>query len=266
MVRNLVILAILLGTIILLLDGRVPKKSCDMFLRTQWGMATSLRMSLEGVPRRPTQEEANHLRTAIRVCEPFTSRFDLVDRLSDDEVYGSISLITLAVELDDPEVLADLVAKGHPIDGLPNWADVTTLHFAASRRAEHSFEWLLENDVDATRQDIDGSSALTYLLHDPHHRLESIPALIEAGVDVQAGRAKGWTPLALAVRAGRFDSAAVLIEAGADAAAAKLFLLEMAENTPDEAAATEIRERAKLLENFGKDKVGCRQRTNQDMI
>lgn len=240
----------MLVTVILLIDGRVPKKYCDMYLGMEWGRASSVRISFERIPRRPSQDEADLLRTAIRVCKPFTSRFDLVDRLSDDEVYGSISLITLAVELDDPELLAKLVAKGHPIDGLPNWADITTLQFAAYRQALHSFYWLLENGVDPTTQDIDGNNALMYVLPNPQHRLESIRALIEAGVDVRVGGAKGWTPLVLAVQSGRFDSAAVLVEAGADARSAKQFLFEISENTPSEDAAIEIRERANSFEDY----------------
>ena len=157
----------MLVTAILLIDGRVPKKYCDMYFRMEWGSATSLRISDDRIPRRPLQEEADQLRTAIGVCKPFTSRFDLVDRLSDDEIYGSISLITLAVELDDPELLAKFVAKGHPIDGLPNWSDITTLQFAAYRQALRSFYWLLENGVDPTTQDIDGSNALMYVLPNP---------------------------------------------------------------------------------------------------
>ena len=246
----MIILAVVLVTAILLIDGRVPKKYCDMYLRVEWGRASSLRISDDNVPHRPSQEEVDQLRTAIRVCKPFTSRFDLVDILSDDEVYGSISLITLAVELDDPELLAKLVAKGHPINGLPNWADITTLQFAAYRQASQSFYWLLESGVDPNAQDTDGMTALMYVASQPQDRLESIRALVEAGVDVNVASQKGWSPLAVAVRSGRFDNAAVLIEAGADVESAKKFLLELSENTPSEAAAIEIRERANLFEDY----------------
>ncbi len=239
---------------VLLIDGRTPKKYCDMYLEGEWGRASVLRVSDDRVPRRPTAEEADQLRTAIKVCRPFTSRFDLIAELTGGGVIGSISLITLAVELDDPELLESLVSDGHPIDGLPNFADLTTLQFATYRQAWRSFSWLLENGVDPNAKDIDGNTALLYAAPQPQDEFDAIRVLIDAGVDVNVVGPKGWTPLAIAVRSGRFDNAAVLVEAGADVGSAKQFLLELAEDTSS-AAAIEIRERASSFEDQIKDQM-----------
>ena len=237
-------------TVVLLVDGRVPKKYCDTYLASEWGQASSMRISDDHSPRRPTQEEAEQLRTAIRVCKPFTSRFDLVDILSDDEVYGSIPLITLAVELDDSELLEGLVADGHAIDGLPSWNNIDTLQFATYRQASISFNWLLENGVDPNATDNDGYTAIMYAASQPQDRFASIRSLIDAGVDVNAVESRGWTPLAIALRSGRSDNAALLAAAGADVESAKQFLLGLSETTPSDDARVEILERVKSFEEY----------------
>ena len=240
----------------MLIDGRVPKKYCDVYLEHHWYRASS-RTSDENTPRRPTQDEADQLRTAIRVCRPFTTRFDLVDPLSDGEVYGSITLITLAVELDDPDLLASLVAKGHSVDGLPNWGGITTLQFATYQQASRSFFWLLENGVDPNARDTNGATALMYAAPLPQGEFNGVRALIDAGVDVDMVGPQGWTPLAAAVRSGRFANAATLVEAGADIESTRSFLLELSKNTPSDAAGIEIQERANSFEDY------IRARSNQ---
>ena len=243
MTRRVIILGILLVIVILLIDGRVPKKFCDRYLAHEWGLASAVRQSDDQGPRRPTRKEAGRLRTAIRVCKPFTARFDLVANLLDDEVYGSIPLIMLAVELDDPELLAGLVADGHPIDGLPSWGNLTTLHFATYRQADRAFNWLLENGVDPDAMDDDGYTAIMYAASQPRTRFNGLKALIDRGVDVNAMGADGWTPLARAVRSGRLDNAALLVDAGADIGMARQFLLELADNSLNDGAAAGIRDR-----------------------
>lgn len=230
-----------LAAIVLLADGRVPKKLCDPILRLEWGSAMT-RFDRDFAERRPTQEELDRLRNAIRACSRFSVQFDLIGNiLNEGEVYGTATTLNLAVELNDVEVLDKLVSNGHSADGLPNAFGASSLFVATYRMADNAFYWALERGVDPNLTDDEGTSPLMIAASRPQDELPSIRALLEAGADVDAVHSNGATPLAAAIRESRFDSAIQLIEAGANVERAKEFLVGLANDIPNEEVGEELR-------------------------
>ena len=240
MTRRLAIVLILLFAIVLLIDGRAPKQLCDPFLRLEWGSAMT-RYDNNLAERRPTQKELGRLRNVIRVCSRFSTQFDLIgDIVNEGEVYGSATTLNLAVELDDVELLEELVSNGHSADGLPNSYGVSSLFVATYRMAGNAFYWALERGIDPNLTDAEGMSPLMIAARRPQDQLQSIRALLNAGADADPVLPNGATPLAGAIRDGRFENAAQLVDAGADIERAKTFLIEIASTAHYEEAKHEI--------------------------
>ena len=225
------------------LSGCTPSDVCNHLLVDQWNKA-SLRddfITQESEFRRPTEDEAKELRKTIRRCKIAGTHFNLGTDLleGDDELI--ISTILLAVELNDPVVLEELVSEGHSADGLPNDYGTTTLAFATYRQAENSFDWAMKKSIDPNLADAGGGTPLMIAAGYAQDRLNSIERLLEAGAEIDAVDSTGWSALAVAIRSGRMDNAKLLVDSGAEFPAARHFLLESASTVPSEEAAVEIR-------------------------
>ncbi len=225
------------------LPGCSPSDVCNHLLVDQWNKA-NLRddfMTQELEFRRPTVDELKELRKTIRRCKIAGTHFNLGTDLleGDDEII--ISTILLAVELNDPVILEELVSDGHSADGLPNDYGTTTLAFATHRQAEDSFDWALKKGIDPNLADAGGVTPLMIAAGYAQDRLNSIERLIEAGAKMDAVDPTGWSALAVAIRSGRIDNAKQQVDSGAEFPAARHFLLELASTVPSEEAAVEIR-------------------------
>ncbi len=239
-----------------IVGGCVVEEYCDRVLEHEWGRATSLRVSLDGVLRRPTTEEARELRTVIGRCKSIRRQFNLTNDLMDDEVWGTATVILLAVELDDVSLLDQLVSEGHSYTGLPNSLGVSTLYFSTYRLAENAFGWALENGIDPNLADTEGISPLMIAAMRPQDHLESIRQLIEAGADIDAVDASGRTALIYAVHSREYENATLLVEAGADLNLAMQSLLIDLKNARSETAEVRFQEYIDVFdEKFGTELV-----------
>ena len=241
MIRNTIIAVVLVSVIALLADGRVPKKGCDYVLEVEWGRATVLRESDDYVQRKPTAEEASDLRTTIRVCRRFTSEFDLTSNmLGEDEVWGTATLINLAVELDNVSLLDQLVSEGHSADGLPNSLDISTLYIATYRQMGNALHWSLEKGVDPNLADVDGLTPLMIAAMSPQDQLASISILLDADARIDTTDSDGKSALVHAIRSQHYDNARLLVHAGADIALAKQGMVRELDNANSESGAKRI--------------------------
>ncbi len=235
MIRNTIIAVVLASVIVLLADGRVPKKACDYVLEVEWGRATVLRESDDHVQRKPTAEEASDLRTTIRICKHFTDEFDLTgNMLGEDEVWGTATLINLAVELDDVSLLDQLVSEGHSVNGLPNSLDISTLYVATYRQMGNAFYWSLENGVDPNLADVDGVTPLMLAAMSPQDQLASISLLLDAGAHIDKLDSDGMSALVYAIRRQQYDNARLLAQSGADISLARQGMVRELENANSE--------------------------------
>lgn len=191
-------------------------------LEVEWGRATVLRESYNNVLRKPTPEEASELRATINTCKHFTSEFDLTGGPGGaDEVWGTATLINLAVELDDVLVLDELVSDGHSVSGLPNSLDISTLYIATYRQMRNAFQWSLKNGVDPNLADVDGTTPLMLATMSPQDQFASISILLEAGARIDSLDSAGRSALVFAIRSQQYENAHILVRAGADVALAR---------------------------------------------
>lgn len=205
---------LLLATLILLqLGACVTKASCNRMLEHQWVLG-ALRADDSDLRRDMTDEEERDLRRVIRRCESVRTQFDLNDSLMEQGPWATVTVIDLAVDLDDPSLLEQLVAEGHPIDGLPNGLGMSTLHFATYWQKERAFRWLLEKGVDPNPREVDGATPLMMAAMRSQDEMASIRPLLEAGADVNAVDTSGRNALIYAIRSRRFDNASLLAKAG----------------------------------------------------
>ena len=98
-------------------------------LQHEWNKASNRHGVLSHDVRRPTLDEKSELRTTIRICKAFGTHFDIGIDFLDKDAIAPMSMILLAVELDDVSLLDQLVSEGHPADGLPNYFGMSTLAF-----------------------------------------------------------------------------------------------------------------------------------------
>ena len=235
--------------IVILFDGRVPKKACDYILEVEWGRATSLRERDDHIQRKPTAEEADELRTSLQICKHFTSEFDLTSEyLGEDEVWGTATVINLAVELDDVLLLDRLVSEGHPVDGLPNSLNISTVYFATYRQMGNALRWALNNGVDPNLADVDGITPLMIAAMSPQDQLASIRILLGAGAHIDAMDSDGRSALVYAIRRQQYDNARVLADAGADVGLARRGLARELENANSEIGSNRIQEAIDFLD------------------
>jgi ankyrin repeat protein len=214
-------------------------------------MATVLRETSDHVQRKPTAEESNRLRNAIRICRYFTSEFDLTDNLfGEDEVWGTASLINLAVELDDISLLDQLVSEGHSKDGLPNSLGISTLYIATYRQMANAFHWSLQQGVDPNLTDVDGVTPLMLAAMNPQDQLASIAILLDAGARIDMMDSDGRPALVYAIRRQQYDNARLLADAGADVAAARQGLILELENANTDYGADRIQEAIDFLDQY----------------
>jgi hypothetical protein len=207
---------LVLATLILSqLGACVTKASCSRMLEHQWVLG-ALRGDDLDVRRQMTVEEERDLRRVIRRCESVRTEFDLTGGLMEQGAWATVTVIDLAVDLNDPKLLEQLVAEGHPIDGLPNSLDMSTLHLATYLQRDKAFLWLLEKGVDPNPREIDGVTPLMMAAMRPQVEMASIRALLEAGADVNAVDVYGRNALIYAIRSQRFDNASLLASAGTD--------------------------------------------------
>ncbi len=219
------------------------QEDCDTALEREWFANSGGRDGFyDPVAVQPSPEEKASLRATIDQCKANGTHFKVRAGPAEEDATATISLMLLAVALDEPEILDQLVSEGHAADGLPNYFGSSTLSFAVWRQVPKSIWWALHQGVDPNLADVDGMTALMYATQRPQDQVASIYLLIGAGADVNAENDKGVSPLAISIRSGRFDSAAMLYEAGANAERAKDFLLNLANKTSVESARDEILE------------------------
>ena len=249
MIRKAIFVLPIIIVIVLLLDGRVPKKACDYVLEVEWGRATSLRENDDHVQRKPTAEEADELRTSIQVCKHFTSEFNLTSEyLGEDEVWGTATIINLAVELDDVSLLDQMVSEGHSADGLSNSLNISTVYFATYRQMGSALHWALNKGVDPNLADVDGITPLMLAAMNPQDQLASIRILLDAGAQIDAIDSNGRPALVYAIRRQQYDNARLLADAGADIGLARRSLVRELENANSEIGTNRIQEAIDFLD------------------
>ena len=233
-------------------SGCVVEEYCDRTLPIEWGFATLSRENDTHVQRRPSAVEARKLRRTIGICKSLRTEFELTDILSDNEVWGTASVITLAVELNDVSLLNQLVSEGHSIDGLPNSLGISPIYFATARQTMEAFFWLLEKGADPNLVDESSISPLMVAATRPQDRMPSIQALIEAGAIVDARDEEGRTALVWAVYTDRIANAQLLVDAGANTAAAREYLANELATVKIETYGEKLKDAlVRFDENFG---------------
>lgn len=207
---------LVLATLILSqLGACVTKASCNRMLEHQWVLG-ALHADDSDVRRQMTNEEERDLRRVIRRCESVRTEFDLTGGLMEQGAWGTVTVIDLAVDLNDSKLLGQLLAKGHPIDGLPNSLEMSTLHLATYLQKKKAFLWLLDKGVDPNLREMDGATPLMMAAMRPQLEMGSIRALLEAGADVNAVDVDWRNALIYAIRSQHFENASLLASAGTD--------------------------------------------------
>ncbi|MGB5245485.1 MAG: ankyrin repeat domain-containing protein, partial [Woeseia sp.] len=132
-----------------------------------------------------------------------------------------LNILLLAIELDDPEILDQLVSEGLSFDGLPNSYGVSSLYMATYRQAPNSFAWAVNRGVDPNLADAGGLTPLAIASMQPPGEFDGIRRLLAAGAVTDIVSADGMTPLAIAIWSGNLTNAMSLVEAGANVAVAR---------------------------------------------
>lgn len=129
---------------------------------------------------------------------------------------GHINIVKLLLS-EQQKQTAQFVSRAGQAGALnmPNLSGYLPLHLASASGNSSIIRLLLESDADATTSDYSDDKETPL-----HHAVigddaESIALLVDAGGDVMAKDAPGWTPLHKAAIVGKKNAVHALIEAGA---------------------------------------------------
>lgn len=168
-----------------------------------------------------------------------------------------------AIEAGDLEAARDIVMTGLDLNQVNGDGGLTPLEaaIAVQNYAPEMVEMLLEKGADPNFQAVSGMAPLQLLVGYMHsnptveQRTETARLLVKYGADTELRNARGWTPLANAVKSGTLEEMQALLMVGADPNMLfdDMAMPEHMRNTRLIACAIEDPEKVDMLIDFGAD-------------